>query len=186
MGCQWCDTKYTWDAAGGRELTLAACFAELRALGEAPLLVITGGEPLAHPGIDALLVAAAGQWPRIEVETSGQFPPPLQHERVHYMWSPKLPGVTERWAETWAHAARFMADSRTTVKIVVAQGSDDDALRLIREHGLPRERVMLMPEGLTDVVLRERALSLAALCIREGLRLSPRLHVWLWGAKRGV
>jgi len=102
------------------------------------------------------------------------------------MWSPKLPGVTERWAETWAHTAAFTADPRTWVKLVVAEGSDDDALRLVREAGLPRERVMLMPEGLTDAAVHARALALAEVCKREGLRLSPRLHVWLWGAKRGV
>lgn len=186
VGCHWCDTKYTWDAAGGREQTLAETFAALRALGDAPLLVVTGGEPLTHPGIERVLAAAVGQWPRVEVETSGVAPPPFAHERLHHMWSPKLPSVTPRFRETWAHAARFMADPRTSVKLVVSEGDDDDALRLVREHGLPRERVMLMPEGLTDATLRTRALALAELCVREGLRLSPRLHVWLWGAKRGV
>lgn len=186
VGCEWCDTRYTWDAARGRECGIADAFAELRALGDAPLLVVTGGEPLDHPGVDRLLSAAVGQWPRVEVETSGNAPPPLAHERLFYMWSPKLPSVTEHWADTWAHGARFMTDPRTTVKIVVGLGDDDAALRLIREHALPRERVMLMPEGLTDETLRARALTLAELCQREGLRLSPRLHVWLWGAKRGV
>ncbi len=186
VGCRWCDTKYTWDAAGGRALSLSDAFAELRALGDAPLLVVTGGEPLAHTGIERLLAAAVGQWPRVEVETSGVAPPVFTHERLFHMWSPKLPGVTERWAETWAHAARFMADPRTLVKLVVSTGDDDAALRLVGEYALPRERVMLMPEGITDTALRERALTLAELCMREGFRLSPRLHVWLWGAKRGV
>lgn len=186
VGCRWCDTKYTWDASGGNARTLAEAFAELRALGEAPLLVVTGGEPLAHPGIERLLTAAVGQWARVELETSGSAAPPFQHERLFPMWSPKLPSVTERWADTWAHRARFMADPNTTVKLVLATGDDDDALRLIREHGLPRERVMLMPEGLTDDAVRARARELAPLCQREGLRLSPRLHVWMWGAKRGV
>jgi 7-carboxy-7-deazaguanine synthase len=186
VGCHWCDTKYSWDAAGGSERTVADAFAELRATGEAPLLVVTGGEPLAHPGVDRLLAAAVGQWPRVEVETSGIAPPPFAHERLHYIWSPKLPGVTPRWAETWAHAERFVGDPRTTVKLVVGPRDHDDALRLVREHRLPRERVMLMPEGLTDQAVRDGARTLAPLCQREGLRLSPRLHVWLWGAKRGV
>ena len=186
VGCRWCDTRYTWEASAGRELTLAATFAELRAMGRAPLLVVTGGEPLQHAGIHDLLAAAAGQWARVEVETSGVAPPPVTHERIAYMWSPKLPSVTERWADTWAHAAAFTADTRTWVKLVVAEGGEDDALRLVRDAALPRERVLLMPEGLTDATLRERALVLAEVCKREGLRLSPRLHVWLWGARRGV
>lgn len=186
VGCNWCDTKYSWDATQGRERTIAEAFYELRALGDAPLLVVTGGEPLAHPGVERLLTAALGQWPRLEVETSGSAPPPLVHERLFYMWSPKLPSVTAHWASTWAHVAAFLADPRTTVKIVVADGDDAAALEQIRAHGLPRDRVMLMPEGLTDAAVRARALTLAELCQREGLRLSPRLHVWLWGAKRGV
>jgi organic radical activating enzyme len=186
VGCQWCDTKYSWDAGGGSESSVADAFAALRALGEAPLLVVTGGEPLAHAGIERLLAAAVGRWPWVEVETSGVAPPPLAHERLHYMWSPKLPGVTPRWSETWAHAARFLSDPRATVKIVVGPRDHDDALRLVREHRLPHERVMLMPEGLTDDAVREGARTLAPLCQREGFRLSPRLHVWLWGARRGV
>ena len=186
VGCHWCDTKYSWDVSGGRDSSVADVFAELRALGEARLLVVTGGEPLTHPGVDRLLAAAVGQWPRVEVETSGIAPPPLAHERLHYMWSPKLPSVTPRWPETWAHAGRFMGDPRTIAKIVVGANDHDDVLRLVREHRLPRERVMLMPEGLTDAAVREGAATLSTLCQREGFRLSPRLHVWLWGAKRGV
>jgi organic radical activating enzyme len=136
--------------------------------------------------VDRLLAAAVGQWPRVEVETSGVAPPVLRHGRLAHIWSPKLPGVTERWEETWAHAARFLGDPNTWVKLVVAEGDDGTAVRLVRERALPRERVMLMPEGLTDPAVRARALALAELCQREGLRLSPRLHVWLWGAKRGV
>src|SRR5262245_24396500 len=63
VGCQWCDTKYSWDAGAGSEHTVAEAFEALRALGEAPLLVVTGGEPLTHPGVERLLAAAVGQWP---------------------------------------------------------------------------------------------------------------------------
>ena len=187
VGCRWCDTKYSWDAGGGRELPAAAALAELRALGPAALLVVTGGEPLAHPGVAELLAAAVEAWPRVEVETSGVAPPPLAHARLHYHCSPKLPAATPRWAETWRHVAAFAADPNTVFKLVLGDGPDEtDALRLLVEHRLPRERTLLMPEGLTDAAVRARAVRLAELCKREGLRLSPRLHVWLWGPRRGV
>src|SRR5258706_14435787 len=66
VGCAWCDSKYTWDAAGGRELGTSAAFEELLALGEAPLLVVTGGEPLEHAGIAELLREAGQRWGRVE------------------------------------------------------------------------------------------------------------------------
>ncbi len=187
VGCRWCDTKYTWDAAGGRASTIASAFAQLRALGDASLLVVTGGEPLAHPNVAELLAEALEAWPRVEVETSGLVPPPLRHERLFYNHSPKLPSVTERWADTWRHLPAYTSDPNTTLKVVVGDDPDlADAIGLLREHQVPRGRVMIMPEGMTDAALRERALQLAEVCKREGWRLSTRLHVWLWGAKRGV
>lgn len=187
IGCHWCDTKYSWDGAGGAGFALEAIWRRAHELGEAPLLVVTGGEPLEHPGLAELLDQAVDRWSRVEVETSGFAPPPRSHPRLHWNVSPKLPSATPRWEETWRHAAAFVAEPRATFKIVVGADPDAaDALRLIREHGLPKPRVMLMPEGLTAEALRARAAALAPLCTREGLRLGPRLHIWLWGAKRGV
>jgi organic radical activating enzyme len=101
--------------------------------------------------------------------------------------SPKLPRATPRWEQTWAHIAAWLAEPNATFKIVVGDPPDaDDALRLIAAHVLPAPRVMLMPEGYTDAGMRERALTLAEICKQHGFRLSPRLHVWIWGARRGV
>ncbi len=187
VGCRWCDSKYTWDAAGGDAEPLDRVLAGLRALGESPLLVVTGGEPLAHEGVRELLTAALGLWPNVEVETSGLVPPPLAHARLAYNCSPKLPSATDRWTETWAHVPAFAADPNTTFKLVVGDDPDTaDALRLVHDHALPRRRVVLMPEGLTDAAVRAHALALAETCKREGLRFGARLHVWLWGARRGV
>ena len=187
VGCAWCDSKYTWDAAGGREQSLTETLDAAARLGDAPLLVVTGGEPLEHAGIAALLDAALARWSRVEVETSGVLPPPLSHARLAWNVSPKLPRATPRFADTWAHVAAWLGEPRATFKLVVGEAPDlDDARRLIAEHHLPRERVMLMPEGLTEDAVRERARSLAEACKQLGVRLSPRLHVWLWGARRGV
>ena len=187
VGCRWCDTKYSWDETAGTELAVERLWNDARALGEAPLLVVTGGEPLEHPALAPLLDRALERWPNVEVETSGLQPPPRSHERLAWNVSPKLPSATARWAETWRHAALWLAEPNATFKIVVGDPPDpEDALRLIAEHQLPKHRVMLMPEGMTAERVREQSLVVAELCKRTGLRMSPRLHVWLWGAKRGV
>ena len=187
VGCHWCDTKYSWDAAGGRPCDTADVFEELRAFGTAPLLVVSGGEPLESPGLVPLLEAALDRWEQVEVETAGVLPPPLSHERLAWNVSPKLPRATPRWEPTWRHTAAWLAEPNATFKIVVGESPDEaDALQLIGQHALPAARVMLMPEGYTDAALRDRAVGLSELCRRHGFRLSPRLHVWLWGARRGV
>jgi len=187
VGCHWCDTKYSWDERGGRCLSSEALWGEAARLGPAPLLVVTGGEPLQHMGIGELLDAALERWPRVEVETSGIGEPPRSHPRLHYNVSPKLPTATARWEETWTSIASWIDEPRATFKLVIADATDwEHARGLIERHGLPRDRVMLMPEGMTESVLRERSAWLADRCKQEGLRLSPRLHVWLWGARRGT
>jgi 7-carboxy-7-deazaguanine synthase len=187
VGCRWCDTKYSWEFGDGRAIASESLWDELRALGTSELLVVTGGEPLEHPGIGDLLDDALSRWPRVEVETSGIRMPPRSHPRLFYNLSPKLPSATANSERTWSHAAAWLAEPRATFKIVVGDDPDlDDALRLIQAHAVPAARVMLMPEGLTDEAIRARAGRLAEACKRHGLRLSPRLHVWLWGARRGV
>ena len=162
VGCHWCDTKYSWDAGGGRAVSARELWSEARELGEAPLLVLTGGEPLEHPELAHLLEQALERWPRVEVETSGIAPPPFSHPRLHYNVSPKLPSATPRWAATWRAVNDWVAEPNATFKIVVGDPPDpEDVLRLIAEHRLPAARVMLMPEGITDVHLRERATTLA-------------------------
>jgi 7-carboxy-7-deazaguanine synthase len=187
VGCHWCDTKYSWDSAGGRAMSADELWTSAAALGQAPLLVMTGGEPLQAAGIAELLQTAVERWERVEMETSGIAPPPRSHPRLHYNVSPKLPSATPRWPETWRHVQDWIREPRATFKLVVGEPDDwEDARRLMAEHQLPRERVMVMPEGVSEAALKRRAGWLAERCKQEGVRLSPRLHIWLWGARRGT
>jgi 7-carboxy-7-deazaguanine synthase len=73
------------------------------------------------------------------------------------------------------------------LKFVIAQPEDLDEVRALLEAlAADPARVILMPEGIDPEVLRRRALWLAETCKREGFRFSPRLHIDLWGDRRGV
>lgn len=48
------------------------------------------------------------------------------------------------------------------------------------------EDVLLMPEGVTNELITENAQEAARVCIDHGWRLSDRLHIRVWGDKRGV
>ncbi len=187
VGCHWCDSKYTWGVSGGRESTVDQVLDEARALGTAPLIVITGGEPLQHDGVYGLLKQALTRWPRVEVETSGIIGPRMHDERLFWNVSPKLPAVTSRWEETWLHTGEWAREPNATFKLVVGTEQDrDDAVRLTAAHDVPASRVMLMPEGLTDDQVLAHAPLVVEACKAHGFRMSPRLHIWLWGARRGV
>jgi 7-carboxy-7-deazaguanine synthase len=80
-----------------------------------------------------------------------------------------------------------MADYDYQLKFVVAQPDDIAEVRdLVRTLDANAVKVILMPEGIDASVLRERGVWLAEICRREGFRFSPRLHVELWGNRRGM
>src|SRR5688572_26753821 len=75
VGCRWCDTKYSWDPAGGHPVMLEALVEEAAAFpcGRA---VVTGGEPLESSLFAPLVDGLKGRGFTVEVETSGVRPPP--------------------------------------------------------------------------------------------------------------
>jgi 7-carboxy-7-deazaguanine synthase len=51
---------------------------------------------------------------------------------------------------------------------------------------VPPEKVLLMPEGTSLEAMRTRYPLLVKACLTHGYRLSPRLHIELFGNKRGT
>jgi 7-carboxy-7-deazaguanine synthase len=73
------------------------------------------------------------------------------------------------------------------LKFVVEAPSDLEEVRaLLGRLQADRSRVILMPEGTDRETLRERGVWLAEICKAEGFRFSPRLHIDLYGNRRGV
>ena len=97
-----------------------------------------------------------------------------KHENLR--WQPE---VVRAWLDRGGYQFKF----------VVAQATDlveIETLLASLEREIPRAKVLLMPEGTTVEVLRARAGWLAELCKTRGYRYAPRLHVELYGNKRGT
>ena len=87
-----------------------------------------------------------------------------------------------------AEALEFFARSpKAWFKFVVAEPADLAEIEaLCQAHALPRQRVLLMPEGRTSADLDRSSVWLADICRDRGFRFCDRLHIRLWGDKRGV
>src|SRR6266852_4074929 len=70
VGCAWCDTKYSWDAARGEERALERLLQQIKGAGPQNV-VVTGGGPLEHPALGPLVQGLHGLPRRIGVETAG-------------------------------------------------------------------------------------------------------------------
>lgn len=196
LRCAWCDTAYTWDwerfdrAAQTLESTVDAVLERVAALPPRNI-VITGGEPLLQRHALAPLAAALrARGYRIEVETNGTIPPGELAGLVH-QWnvSPKLQhSGNEGLVRIRPDVLRsFAAEPGAWLKLVVREPADmPEVEAIVAESGFAAGRVILMPEGRSPAELESRGAWLAGLCARSGYRFSTRLHVLIWGDKRGV
>jgi 7-carboxy-7-deazaguanine synthase len=195
LDCQWCDEKQTWDWATfdpAVELTTMPTTEVLKALDAigAPLLVITGGEPLLQQRDLVPLVTAAHErgW-RIEIETNGTITPvdPLVTLVDQWNVSPKLAGSGVDLPRRWRpDALRALASTqRAVAKFVVTNVSELDEVAAIAEAA-HLDEIWIMPEGTDAATLNERLACLAPGVLAHRWNLCTRLHILAWGNRRGV
>ncbi len=196
LACSWCDTKYTWDweRYDPREQIVSLDASDIRLrLESLPCrnLVVTGGEPMLQQselGPLALSLSDGG-W-TIEVETNGTVAPNAEMAAAVSQWnvSPKTAN-SGNGADRREDSDALRAFARLPVsyfKFVVTEPGDvDEVAGVVERHGLPRDRVLLMPEGTTPDAIHERGDWVAEQCVRRGYRFTTRLHIALWGDERG-
>ena len=196
LRCSWCDTKYTWDWNRYRyddevhERSVEAAAQAIRKSGQ-PRLVVTGGEPLLQQDGLASLLDLLDPELVIEVETNGTMMPiePLVQHVDQWNVSPKLANSGDPDDKRLRpDALRALRDTgRAWLKLVVAGGDDlAEAKELASRLDWPIARVLLMPEAADRETLRRRSPDVAAACRDLGYRFSPRLHIELWGGRRGI
>jgi 7-carboxy-7-deazaguanine synthase len=197
LRCTWCDTPYTSWQPEGEDWSVDQILRRVAEFG-ATHVVVTGGEPMIAPEIVALTNELHRAGLHITVETAGtvyqrvacdlmSISPKLknsvpvereggrwaaQHERLRWQ-----PDVLRRLIAEYAHQLRF----------VIADPNDLDEIEFMHEElGVGARSIVLMPEGIDRDTLRERGEWIVEICKQRGYRFSPRLHVDLWGARRGV
>ncbi len=186
VGCRWCDTRYSWDPHGGREVTLESLLAEASAF-PCRRAVVTGGEPLESPLFSPLVAGLKAAGFTIEVETSGTRPPSaVAVDQWNVSLKLRNSGVAEATRLDAEAIAAFLAREAWWKFVVTAPDDVEEVRGLVERFALPHERILLMPEGVRREEVLERSAWVVEECRRHGWRYSPRLHVLFWGARRGV
>jgi organic radical activating enzyme len=196
LHCHYCDTKYTWDFAQHdydtevREVELGAV-AEQIASAPQRHVVLTGGEPLLQQRALAKVLERVPPEVFIEVETNGtRVPLPALAARID-QWnvSPKLSsaGDPEELRIRPEALASLRDTGRAYLKLVVRSEADVREAEALRERfGFERQRTLLMPEAATPEDLAAHSPAVAAWSQQLGVRFSSRLHLALWGGRRGT
>jgi 7-carboxy-7-deazaguanine synthase len=196
LRCKWCDTKYAWPARCGEQLSVEEIVLRINEY-DCGNVVVTGGEPFGKEELPELLRKLRSEGKHITVETSGiEYVDALPIDLVSL--SPKLSNSTPQEAELASlheknrinkdALTKFMENYPCQVKFVVENRSDIEEVKEILndcKRGSHTE-VMLMPQAADTQEYIESSRKIAEICIDEGFSFSPRLHILLWGNKRGV
>lgn len=206
LRCAWCDTPYaSWTPDGRpREVAEIVQKAADSGVGHA---VVTGGEPMIFEPIGELCGALRSAGLHITIETAGTAFRDLPCDLMSI--SPKLanstPPVGDPRDPTGLWRERHEATRlnlpvlqklldrypNRQFKFVVCSGDrlDRDIAEidciLSQLRGLERHQIMLMPEGVS-LPDPESAGRVAEICVKRGWRYCNRLHIQLYGNRRGT
>jgi 7-carboxy-7-deazaguanine synthase len=179
-------------------------------------VVISGGEPMIQKDINTLVHHLEYDGHKVTVETNGtifkedvkptlfSISPKLSNSNPHAANFPEgirknkshdeVSDIIERARNTHIKNNNLKTLKKYIdcgidyqMKFVVQGDQDMDEIReIVETYDIPRNKVYLMPEGFTRKLQRARSLEVAEICKREKFIFCPRLHVELWGTKRGV
>jgi organic radical activating enzyme len=196
LSCKWCDTKYSWDWENHDKNKEVKEF-PLKRLSEkiektaCKNIVITGGEPLLQQKQLYILLNKLKSNLHIEVETSGTILPSkfLLSRINNWNVSPKLSSSGNRKEVRYkSEVLNFFASlNNSWFKFVVENKEDiNEAIKIVNELLLPKEKVILMPQAKNNNELVERSKFVVDYCTAHGFRFGTRLHISIWGDERGV
>lgn len=208
LHCHWCDTPFTWNwentpwkHEGNQKFKptehqirlslteLAEILKEKAKSGDH--LVVTGGEPLLQQQqLAELFPLLSNTFSMIEIETNGTQIPSKEVCRYvdQFNVSPKLSnsGMKASLRLKTEALLSLTSQGNTFFKFVIAHPNDmKEVQELVQQLSLQPKRVLLMPEGRSREELSKNRLWIAQECLANGYRFTDRLHVELWGDKRG-
>jgi 7-carboxy-7-deazaguanine synthase len=199
LRCVWCDTPYASWAPEGEDVPVEQIVERVQEF-PARHVVLTGGEPMIMPEIGRLcdLLNAGGY--HITIETAAtvyqsvkldlaSLSPKLSNSTPHDREGGRFASVHEQHRLNLPVVQRFIDSSPDfQLKFVVSHERDVDELETLLgglKHWKPMD-VLLMPEGTDAATLGDRAPWIAEICRSKGFRFCPRLHIALYGNRRGT
>ena len=199
LRCVWCDTPYaSWHPEGTE--TPVDRIVEQAAAFPARHMVITGGEPMIMPDVAELCSVLKQRGYHITIETAAtvhadvavdlaSLSPKLSNSTPHDRESGRFAAMHERHRLNVPVIQKFIDSSPDfQLKFVVSDLRDMPEIEslLVKLHRWQPADVLLMPEGIDAATLESRAGWVSELCKARGFRFCPRLHVSLYGNKRGT
>lgn len=195
LRCSWCDTPYASWEPEGKDVPVHEIVRQIKTH-PGRHVVFTGGEPMIMPEVVELCDAIKNEGLHLTIETAATVYDLVKLDLASL--SPKLSNSTPSGRFAASHEKqrinvpviqKFIDSSpEFQLKFVVSREGDlSEVESLLKQlRGWQASDVLLMPEGIDADVLSDRSVWLSEICKQTGYRFCPRLHVMLYGNRRGT
>jgi 7-carboxy-7-deazaguanine synthase len=198
LRCVWCDTPYTSWRPEGKSWSISKILNEVKKY-PTHYIVITGGEPLLAQEIEELAGELKRDGAHITIETAAtifkpvacdllSLSPKLAHSTPWKREQGKFAQLHEKQRLNFPVIQRYVDGYDYQIKFVVERKEDFDEIREVlgKVKNIDPARVLIMAQGTTKKQLSEKAGWIVELCKKNGYGFTPRLHIELFGNRRGT
>lgn len=181
LRCHYCDSAYAFE--GGERISREEILYTVAEY-QTPYVCVTGGEPLAQPGVLTLLADLADTGYQVSLETSGALPIGDVDHRISIVLDLKTPGSGECHRNLYDNLP--LLQKKDQVKFVLTDQVDYQWARFkLDEYDLARRAgEVLMSPSFGELSAADLAEWILA--DRLPVRLQIQLHKLLWGDRPGV
>ncbi len=183
LQCSYCDTLQAISFDSGKAMAILDIVARVQELAN-PLVLVTGGEPLAQKSCADLLQLLSDVMPMVQLETSGALDTTFVPKQVRKIIDIKTPGSGEAKRHRWSNFENLQPHDE--IKFVLTSRDDYEWSRDVVESQLKGISAtllfspcwgMLNPSDLCSWVLEDHL----------PVRVQLQMHKVIWGAdKTGV
>ncbi|MFN4244667.1 MAG: 7-carboxy-7-deazaguanine synthase QueE [Brevinematia bacterium] len=185
LDCIWCDTKYSIPFDKGYEKDTSEIVETIKTFVEKKngIIIFTGGEPLYYQEEISKILSSL-PYTHVEFETSGIYLPIEDLAKYKFNVSPKLSssnlsGGSKIYQKIYSNLKIF-SKLNSIFKFVISHKEELKEVEWILEnYELPKNRVFLMPQGISIDEILSRSEFILPFCIDKGLNYSSRLQVLL-------
>lgn len=189
LACAWCDTRHARSPGDGTEMTLDSILVAVHQWPQARHCVVTGGEPTLAPELPELTRRLHAAGLHITLETNATRPPDGLTVDLASL-SPKLrhagPGtppidsdILRAWIRRGDHQLKLVCSGAADLPEILS-------LQAALADCLAPDRVLLMPLTTRPEAAQARRDEIVQICLTHGFRYATRLHVELFGGRRGA
>ena len=183
LSCHYCDTEQAIPFDSGRAMSIAHVIAQVKDMGN-PLVLVTGGEPLAQKSCIDLLLGLLELDVIVQLETSGALDVKPVPQMVRKVMDLKTPDSGEEKRNRWENLQYLYKHDE--IKFVLASRRDYEWCKQVIEQRLHDTSATILlspcwgkltPSDLSAWILEDRL----------PVRMQLQMHKVIWGAEaKGV